>query len=111
MRIERMLLLLALTAGCSGYLAQDLDEFKSETLSRYPVGSNVEDLLRGLKGRGFKESGSAFKPAPHRPKPLPHCMRKGLTYGFWAGGSRLVCYRADAGIIEEIEIYQLVAGL
>ncbi|NSY37814.1 hypothetical protein [Leisingera sp. ANG59] len=111
MRIAGILSLLALTAGCSGYLAQDLDEFKAETLSRYPAGSSVEDLQRGLSGRGFKESGSAFKSAPHRPKPLSHCMRKRLAYGFWAGGSRLVCYRAETGKIEEIEIYQLVAGL
>jgi len=80
-------------------------------MSRYPVGSLVSTLESDLERRGFRKSGPAHKATAHRPEPLPQCLVRGLTYGFWAGGHRFVCYRPEGGKIEEIEVFQLVAGL
>ena len=62
--------------------------------------------------RTFRKSGPAFQATPQGPEPLPNCMKKILSYGFWGGGYRYVCYRVSGdGMILELDTYQQVAGL
>lgn len=98
--------------GCSGYLAEDFQEFQFRVADKYEIGSSAVELDQELRKSGFKKGGPAFIPTPRHPEPLPTCYQKRLVYGFWAGGRRVVCVDMDTDqMITEIDIFQLVAGL
>ena len=99
-------------SGCSGYLVEDFETFRSRIAEDYPVGSSEDMLARDLRRHGFRKSGPAFIPTANDPDPLPVCFNRNMSYGFWAGGRRWVCARLDENqTITEIKTYELVAGL
>ena len=106
------ILCVAFLSGCSGYLAQDIDAFKASVAENHPTGSSRDFLIRDIRQKGFRLGGAASLPTPHRPEPLPECLVRNMAYGFWGGGHRYVCFKADpTGKLVEVEVFQLVAGL
>ncbi len=95
--------------GVNGYLAPDMGRCEAGLSEEYPVGSPAVLLEHALERRGFRP-GQPFAPDTLHDV-WERCLQRGLTYGFWAGGFRHVCYRGEKGKITGMKAFQLIAGL
>ncbi|MFY0616369.1 hypothetical protein [Shimia sp.] len=91
-----------LLAGCTA----GIDQFKAQVVETYPLGSEVSVFDQDMERLGFKPAKFSGQHDGRR-----SCKSKSVAYGFWAGGQRYVCYQSANGLIEEIEVFELVAGL
>lgn len=97
--------------GCSGYVAPDIETFRSQILDAHPTGSPVAALAANPALRAFDQSGPAFVETAPGYDATQQCLRRSLAYGFWAGGHRYVCVIPEGDRIGQIEAFDRVAGL